>query len=170
MIRLTKFSKLTAVSLAVLCVPALLSFSSIEAKNGKGNGKWKNKSNWAHAHARQDDNEDRHWYDDRWNRRTIFQTSQRDWFRDLFLNNRISGFDYNAYNRQLPPGIARNLQRGKPLPPGIAKKVTYFPNSFGQTYLNVNNPYYRYGVVGNDIFVYNTASNLIVDILRNVLN
>ena len=31
--------------------------------------------------------------------------------------------DYLRDTRGLPPGIAMNLQRGKPLPPGIAKKV-----------------------------------------------
>jgi hypothetical protein len=29
----------------------------------------------------------------------------------------------NKGRKTLPPGIARNLQRGKPLPPGIAKQV-----------------------------------------------
>jgi len=28
----------------------------------------------------------------------------------------------NGQNGRLPPGIAKNLQRGKPLPPGIAKQ------------------------------------------------
>lgn len=36
--------------------------------------------------------------------------------RSLALNYGLTGY------RSLPPGIAKNLARGKPLPPGIAKK------------------------------------------------
>jgi len=31
--------------------------------------------------------------------------------------------DKGKKNKGLPPGIAKNLERGKPLPPGIAKQV-----------------------------------------------
>ena len=34
-----------------------------------------------------------------------------------------SGHKKGKHAKGLPPGIARNLQRGKPLPPGIAKQV-----------------------------------------------
>ncbi len=40
-----------------------------------------------------------------------------DHARHLALNYGLTGYD------SLPPGIAKNLARGKPLPPGIAKKT-----------------------------------------------
>jgi hypothetical protein len=35
----------------------------------------------------------------------------------------VSSFENRKGRKALPPGIAKNLQRGKPLPPGIAKQV-----------------------------------------------
>ena len=46
----------------------------------------------------------------------VFGTEHRSAFTDYFRRNRI---DVEA----LPPGIAKNVARGKPLPPGIAKKA-----------------------------------------------
>jgi hypothetical protein len=34
--------------------------------------------------------------------------------------------------RQLPPGLAKNLSRGKPLPPGWQKKIVVFPAALEQ--------------------------------------
>jgi hypothetical protein len=38
-------------------------------------------------------------------------------------SNGKKGNGNNKGQKSLPPGIAKNLQRGKPLPPGIAKQV-----------------------------------------------
>ena len=46
----------------------------------------------------------------------IFRDSDRVAFRDYFVAHRIVA-------QPLPPGIAKNVARGKPLPPGIAKKA-----------------------------------------------
>ena len=48
-----------------------------------------------------------------------FNTGDHDTFRNYFRTNKITA-------EPLPPGIAKNLARGKALPPGIAKKA--FPN------------------------------------------
>jgi hypothetical protein len=48
-----------------------------------------------------------------------FNSGDHDTFRNYFRSNRITA-------EPLPPGIAKNLARGKELPPGIAKKA--FPN------------------------------------------
>ena len=48
-----------------------------------------------------------------------FNSGDHDTFRNYFRTNRITA-------EPLPPGIAKNLARGKALPPGIAKKA--FPN------------------------------------------
>jgi len=44
-----------------------------------------------------------------------FSVSQRDAITSYFKNHPM-------HAKSLPPGIAKNLRRGKPLPPGIAKR------------------------------------------------
>lgn len=65
----------------------------------------------------------------------------------------------------LPPGIAKNLARGKPLPPGIAKN---FDNR-----LNTRLPHYdgyEWKQVGRDVVLVAIATGIVYEILRNVLD
>src|SRR5262249_39709501 len=65
----------------------------------------------------------------------------------------------------LPPGIAKNLARGKPLPPGIAKR--YLP---GELVAQLPpRPGYEWIVAGTDVVLTAAATGLVVDILRDVL-
>ena len=65
----------------------------------------------------------------------------------------------------LPPGIAKNLARGKPLPPGIAKR--YLPHGLlGQLPAR---PGYEWIAVDQDIVLVVAATAVIVDVLKNVL-
>jgi hypothetical protein len=63
----------------------------------------------------------------------------------------------------LPPGIAKNLARGKPLPPGIAKR--YLPGNL-QGRLPAR-PGYEWLVVDNDILLVVAATAVIVDVLAD---
>lgn len=67
--------------------------------------------------------------------------------------------------QSLPPGIRKNLARGKPLPPGIAKR---FDNRLlGQL------PHYdgyEWQQVGSDVVLVTIATGLIYEILENVLD
>lgn len=65
----------------------------------------------------------------------------------------------------LPPGIAKNLARGKPLPPGIAK--VFLPNGILSTLPAY--PGYEYRAVGNDVVLVNSTTGIVSDILTNVL-
>lgn len=47
---------------------------------------------------------------------SLFTANDRTTFRDYFSKHKI-------VPEALPPGIAKNVARGKPLPPGIAKKA-----------------------------------------------
>lgn len=65
----------------------------------------------------------------------------------------------------LPPGIAKNLARGKPLPPGIAKKfdnrlIGKLPRYDG----------YEWRQAGTDVVLVTLATGLIYEVLRNVLD
>jgi hypothetical protein len=46
----------------------------------------------------------------------VFRDSDRVTFHDYFVAHNITA-------QSLPPGIAKNVARGKPLPPGIARAV-----------------------------------------------
>lgn len=46
----------------------------------------------------------------------VFRVSDRGTFHDYFVTHQITA-------QPLPPGIAKNVARGKPLPPGIAKRA-----------------------------------------------
>lgn len=65
--------------------------------------------------------------------------------------------------KPLPPGIAKNLARGKPLPPGIAKR--YLPRDLAAR-LPVRADYKRL-IVGDDILLVSIATGIIVDILND---
>ncbi|MDH0096325.1 RcnB family protein [Ectopseudomonas hydrolytica] len=65
----------------------------------------------------------------------------------------------------LPPGIAKNLARGKPLPPGIAKNF--------DSRLSARLPYYEgyeWKQIGRDVVLVAIATGIVYEILRNVLD
>lgn len=66
----------------------------------------------------------------------------------------------------LPPGIAKNLQRGKPLPPGIAKRS--LPHDLGLALPQVPDGYERIVVAGK-ILLIEIASQIVVDVLSDAL-
>ncbi len=66
----------------------------------------------------------------------------------------------------LPPGIAKNLERGKPLPPGIAKQV--LPSALVNTLPREPEGYERIIVAGKILLV-EIATQVIVDVITDVL-
>ena len=66
----------------------------------------------------------------------------------------------------LPPGIARNLQRGKPLPPGIAKQVL----PAGLIHLLPPPPHgFERVVLSGKILLVEVATQVIHDVLEDVI-
>ena len=66
--------------------------------------------------------------------------------------------------QSLPPGISKNLQRGKPLPPGIAKKF----NADIENQL----PYYpgkEWRQVGSDAVLIDATTSVVQEVMRDVL-
>ena len=66
----------------------------------------------------------------------------------------------------LPPGIAKNLARGKPLPPGIAKKA--LPGDLSRRLPPVRDGYERIIVDGRVLLV-EIATQVIHDILVDAI-
>ncbi len=69
-----------------------------------------------------------------------------------------------ANPQALPPGIRKNLARGKPMPPGIAKK--FLPADLrGQLPYRAGE---EWRVVGHDVLLVAAATNVIVDVIKDV--
>lgn len=66
----------------------------------------------------------------------------------------------------LPPGVRKNLARGKPLPPGIAKKMVPGPML---ARLPVY-PGYEWRVAGSDLILVAVATAVVADVLFDVFD
>ena len=66
----------------------------------------------------------------------------------------------------LPPGIRKNLARGKPLPPGIAKKMVPAPMLARLPIY----PGYEWQVAGTDLILVAVATAVVADVLLNVFD
>lgn len=66
----------------------------------------------------------------------------------------------------LPPGIRKNLARGKPLPPGIAKRAVPLP------LLNElpRHPGYEWQVAGRDLVLVAIGTAIIADVLQGIFD
>ena len=53
----------------------------------------------------------------------VFTDGEASIIRAYYRDQGVPRMGKKKGNKGLPPGIAKNLQRGKPLPPGIAKQV-----------------------------------------------
>lgn len=90
----------------------------------------------------------------------------RAWYRD-------HGGDHVGYHspkakgkKSLPPGIAKNLQRGKPLPPGIAKQA--LPSGLDELLGPPPRGYERLELAGKILLV-EVATRVIHDVLEDLV-
>lgn len=74
-------------------------------------------------------------------------------------------YGLSGYN-SLPPGVRKNLARGKPLPPGIAKKMVPGPML---ARLPVY-PGYEWRVAGSDLILVAVATAVVADVLFDVFD
>ncbi|HDG1707770.1 TPA: hypothetical protein PFE25_000903 [Kluyvera ascorbata] len=80
--------------------------------------------------------------------------------RRIAVNLGLTGYP------SLPPGIAKNLARGKPLPPGIAKKVV--PRSMLDQLPYY--PGYEWRAVGNDLVLITLSTAIVTSIINGVFD
>ncbi len=74
-----------------------------------------------------------------------------------------SGIKTGGY-KPLPPGIQKNLARGKPLPPGIAKKSA--PS--GMISQLPRHPGYEWQMAGVDLVLVQAGTAIVADVLKDV--
>lgn len=104
-----------------------------------------------------------------------FTSSQRTVLVDLLRGNcSCNTLVSNSVRTQivsqaqsLPPGVQKQLLRGKGLPPGIAKKLIPLPKQVN-SYINVPTSYDLF-VVGSNVVLINQVNFVVVDFISNVL-
>jgi hypothetical protein len=99
----------------------------------------------------------------------IFSSDEIALIRDYYLaqggSNAQAG-GKKSYKKGLPPGIARNLARGKPMPPGIAKQQ--LPDDLSRRLPPVRSGYER-AVIDGKVVLVETANQVISDILYDIV-
>ncbi|WP_341269763.1 anti-virulence regulator CigR family protein [Morganella morganii] len=152
--------KFTQVCNAVLVITGLLAvpFSSYaDLGNGKGHGnphgQSKNK-----GHKNNGNGKESREFADAGNGISLTLTYGEA--RKIALGSGLTG--YSA----LPPGIAKNLARGKPLPPGIAKKAV--PASMLEQLPHY--PGYEWRIAGNDLVLIAVSTAIVTSIINNVFD
>jgi len=87
----------------------------------------------------------------------------RDYYKDREVRSPGKG---KGKNKGLPPGIAKNLERGKPLPPGIAKRA--LPGDLERRLPRLPEGYERILVDGRVLLI-EVATRVVRDILTDVM-
>jgi len=95
-----------------------------------------------------------------------FSTSEVSIIREFYERQETSRNPRKKSRNQLPPGIAKNLGRGKPLPPGIAKQM--LPNDLIGRLPPVSEGYERV-VIDGKVLLVEVATQVIHDILTDVI-
>lgn len=80
--------------------------------------------------------------------------------RNLAVTNGLTGY------QGLPPGIQKNLARGKPLPPGIAKKMVPGPMLAKLPQY----PGYEWRAAGTELILVNLVTLGVVEVLKSVFD
>ena len=151
----------TLISLSLFATPALANPGNGNSGNhGNNSGNHGNKGNAQKGNAGQknnasSDHRKNYGKPDHVDSDISFATA-----RHLAVNYGLTGYD------SLPPGIAKNLARGKPLPPGIAKK-TVPASMLGQL------PYYpgyEWKIVGDDLVLIALSTAVVSAIINGVFD
>lgn len=104
-----------------------------------------------------------------------FSTNQRTVLVDLLrgncsCNNLLTSAtrtQITNQSRSLPPGIQKQLLRGKGLPPGIAKKLVPLPKQVN-TYLNLPTNY-DLVVLGSNVLLVDQVKQVVVDYISKAI-
>ena len=136
---------------ALLCSPA---FSQ---GNSQGHGKGK-------GHNKHQDNDDQGG-----GGKYVFTSHEREVITHYY-SSRGSGLPPGLAKRggNLPPGLEKQLQRNGTLPPGLQKKIQPCPMELERQLAPVPVGYQR-AVIGAHIVIFNKSTNVIVDVMKNVV-
>jgi hypothetical protein len=135
------------------------SLSTVPAwAQGHGNGKGK-------GHDKKEKGDD----DDRGEAKYQFRSQDRE-FVTAYYSKRGSGLPPGLAKRNgdLPPGLEKQLERNGTLPPGLQKKLQPCPVEITRE-LPPLPPDYQRSVIGASIVVFNRKTNIVVDVMADVV-
>jgi hypothetical protein len=143
---------------AGLLACSLLTIPASAQGNGHGNGKGK-------GHDKKDKGDD----EDRGGAKYQFRSQDRE-FVTTYYSKHGSGLPPGLAKRNgdLPPGLEKQLQRNGTLPPGLQKKLQPCPVEITRQ-LPPLPPDYRRNVIGASIVVFNVRTNIVVDVMHDVV-
>lgn len=150
---------ITATAAAALLLVAMSTASFAGSPPGKGNA---NKGNANKGNASNSQSTGSFWYGNHSNQGiTDLVTAGITLVaaRELALSTASVGY------KPLPPGIAKNLARGKSLPPGITTRHLSDPLLKGLPQYNG----YQWLGAGSDLVLINMTSRMVADVLVNAL-
>lgn len=138
-----------------------LSLSTVPAW-AQGNGKGKGKGHSKHEQA--DDDDQGRIYE-----RYGFHARDRE-LVTTYYSRHGSGLPPGLAKRggDLPPGLEKQLQRNGTLPPGLQKKLQPCPVELTRELPPLPSDYQR-SVIGANIVIFNRKTNIIVDVMANVV-
>ncbi|RTF47258.1 anti-virulence regulator CigR family protein [Serratia marcescens] len=146
-------------SLGLSSAPALADKGGNGNGNGNGHGNSGNQGNsGSHGNNGNKGNKDKGGY--RNDDNLVSVSLSRDRARSLARNYGLTGYS------KLPPGIAKNLARGKPLPPGIAKKVV--PYSMLRDLPQY--PGYEWRIAGDDLVLVALSTAIVASVINGVFD
>jgi hypothetical protein len=96
----------------------------------------------------------------------VFTDSEASTIRAYYRDHAAPRNGKNKKNKGLPPGIAKNLQRGKPLPPGIAKQA--LPSGLINQLPPAPDGYERI-VLSGKVLLVEVATQVIHDVLEDIV-
>lgn len=144
-----------------LCCFGLLACSLALPALPQGNGKGK-------GHHKEDGDDDH----GRGNKKAKHEFDARD--REVittYYSGRNSNLPPGLAKRggNLPPGLEKQLERNGTLPPGLQKRVQPCPVELERQLPPLETGYAR-GVIGAHLVIYNRSTNIIVDIMKDVVH
>lgn len=141
--------------LASIIATSLVLPAIADPGNGKGNSQThKNTNNKGHTNTSKPDKGDKAYTS------PVQIHVTFDHARSLARQYGLTGYE------SLPPGIAKNLARGKPLPPGIAKQ--HLPSSILHDLPNYSG--HEWVRIGRDLVLLAVATGIIVDVVNDVFS
>jgi len=142
---------------AAVLASSLATVPSWAQGNGHGNGKGK-------GHDKQERDDDGHG-----RAKYEFRSQDREVVTTYYAKHG-SGLPPGLAKRNgnLPPGLERQLERNGTLPPGLQKKLEPCPVEITRQ-LPPLPPEYQRSVIGAHIVVFNRSTNIIVDVMKDVV-
>ena len=156
----TRLSRLFfAATLGIMLACSVATIPASAQGNGHGNGKGK-------GHDKKDKDKG----DDRGPEQYQFRSEDREYVASYYSKHgkRVPPGQAKKYGGDLPPGLEKQLQRNGTLPPGLQKKMQPCPIEITRQ-LPPLPPDYQRSVIGASIVVFNRRTNIVVDVMADVV-